>query len=484
MPEPQPDVEPELLELPSADLKKILTAEKAKRIRLHKEKPQSDEWKVQCTRCEALEQLYRHRLRNDVQQPSSSDQEPRTDTPSPKALDRVRQAIAEKIGDGHRIVYGVAGSGKTIFLIERARLLAEMHPVWKILVLCYNVTLASWLRHKLKPDQKSLPSVSVLNFHAWAQNNGCHWHKDMGDGVLADELFRQLTSGMDARAFDAVLIDEAQDFHPSWFECVLKALRDPVKSDLVIVGDGSQGLYRKGDISWSKLGIRARGRSYYSALGFDRNYRNTKEILEAAALFATHGNVDEDDDTISAPPVDPEKAQRSGVRPILVSSDDEGDECETVIRLVQELLAGNFGKHTIAPLQASEICVLYPIYQDHVRDLEKDLLRCTGQRVVWLTQKQDLAARRRVCDDGMKLQTIHSSRGLQYKAVILMSAHILPHLPTHDSYTALSDRIAGERRLMYVGLTRPEEYLAVSYIGPQSSSFTDEMVKSGKFDPI
>jgi len=37
-------------------------------------------------------------------------------------------------------------------------------------------------------------------------------------------------------------IDEAQDFDPSWFRCTLAALAEPYDGDLIIVGDGSQGL--------------------------------------------------------------------------------------------------------------------------------------------------------------------------------------------------------------------------------------------------
>jgi hypothetical protein len=40
-------------------------------------------------------------------------------------LDLRQERNARALGDGHRIVYGVAGSGKTVLLIARAKLLAE-----------------------------------------------------------------------------------------------------------------------------------------------------------------------------------------------------------------------------------------------------------------------------------------------------------------------------------------------------------------------
>jgi hypothetical protein len=59
-------------------------------------------------------------------------------------LDLRQERNARALGDGHRIVYGVAGSGKTVLLIARTKLLAE-DPEKRILVLCYNRLLAQHL---------------------------------------------------------------------------------------------------------------------------------------------------------------------------------------------------------------------------------------------------------------------------------------------------------------------------------------------------
>jgi superfamily I DNA and RNA helicase len=43
----------------------------------------------------------------------------------------------------------VAGSGKTLILVWRAKLLSKAHPEWKILVLCYNISLANGIRQMI-----------------------------------------------------------------------------------------------------------------------------------------------------------------------------------------------------------------------------------------------------------------------------------------------------------------------------------------------
>ena len=62
-----------------------------------------------------------------------------------KLLDEDQEKIAYNLGDGHRLIFGVAGSGKTVLLVARADFLARKNPEWRILILCYNRLLAKYL---------------------------------------------------------------------------------------------------------------------------------------------------------------------------------------------------------------------------------------------------------------------------------------------------------------------------------------------------
>ncbi|WP_339382773.1 UvrD-helicase domain-containing protein [Microcoleus asticus] len=67
-----------------------------------------------------------------------------------KTLDYRQECIVKAIGTGHRIIYGVAGSGKTLILLSRAKLLANKileNP--RILIICYNRSLASYVKSVL-----------------------------------------------------------------------------------------------------------------------------------------------------------------------------------------------------------------------------------------------------------------------------------------------------------------------------------------------
>jgi superfamily I DNA and RNA helicase len=107
-----------------------------------------------------------------------------------------------------RIVYGVAGSGKTVLLIAREKLLAE-DPEKRILVLCYNRLLAQHLTVALAGRS----GVKVTTFHRLGVRCGVDFREGEEDGAFGERLLARLQGDAGLRGrYDAVLIDEAQDW--------------------------------------------------------------------------------------------------------------------------------------------------------------------------------------------------------------------------------------------------------------------------------
>src|ERR1700736_2507480 len=77
---------------------------------------------------------------------------------------------------------------------------------------------------------------------------------------------------------------------------------------------------------------------------------------------------------------------------------------------------------------------------------------------LWLNNPGDREARKQISQNSVKLQSIHSSKGLQYKAVIVLWTDLLPNNQWDESEDE-------QRMLLYVALTRAEDYLFVSYSG-------------------
>jgi len=388
-------------------------------------------------------------------------------------LDRRQENNARKIGEGHRIIYGVAGSGKTVLLIARAKWLHERDPDTRILLLCYNVVLSVYLKHVLR----EFPRINVFHFDGWAKHNGIPSRKeDPSTGRLEDDagLGSRLLEHLrhhagDSRKYEAILVDEAQDFPPIWFSCILEALTDPFDGDLLIVCDGNQGIRLIDSVSWKSLGIKAVGRTIHQAFDLDRNYRNTREILKLAALF-TVKNVKNNEDSISIIPVDPSQAIRRGPKPVLYNCKDRTEECRKITDIIKRVLAGKVSyKNNPITVHPHEIGILYVRKPHKDREVFKNFLKDLGTLapVTWLNE--DYYSRMKVFEQSIKVQTVASAKGLQYRVVFVMWADLFePHSRADLDL---------QQRYLYVAMTRASDVLIVTY--SKENEFIERMVKSG-----
>lgn len=167
-------------------------------------------------------------------------------------------------------VRGGAGTGKTVLAMERARKLANEGA--RVLLSCYNKPLGDQLRSQLS-DQ---PLITAGHFHNIATRLGRSRPAGVSDSEwldsgLADAMFDKCTA--EGHTWDAVIIDEAQDFSAYWLE-VLEQLLDPKgRGQLIAFSDDNQRLFRDRD------------RASLPAEPYELtvNCRNTPEINESAS---------------------------------------------------------------------------------------------------------------------------------------------------------------------------------------------------------
>jgi hypothetical protein len=382
-------------------------------------------------------------------------------------LDKHQEVLARKIGDGHRVINGVAGSGKTVLLIHRARWLSSQDPNRRILVLCYNKCLATYLKNSLHDCQ----NVTATTFHQWGMSFGVRFNfkaDKFGEKVLKKAI------GMPPNnKFDTIFIDEAQDFDRSWFECVVAAMKDPEDGDLIVVADGNQGLYRPSTFKWIDVGIKARGR----VLPLYKNYRNTEQIMRLARTFAEEQTEDSGEQIVA---LRPRESIRNGPAPIIFKASNRSQENDKIVDIIKGLLQGKWQQQPISPpLQPSEIAVIYPRLTQKTKkafhELRAKTDETTGVKNVWLSDKEDQDAATKIDQPGIKFQTIHSCKGLQYRAVIYIWGDQLPMKGENVDESQ-------EKRLMYVGLTRAEDFLAVTYT--EGSRFTEMLESASREVPF
>ena len=186
-------------------------------------------------------------------------------------LDKTQIKIRGGKLDAHSLVRGVAGSGKSVLLRKRIDRIKNEHIEYNVLVLTYNRFMAGWIKDIISSSTSSEMSIKCCTFHSWA------WH-ELKYNYKSSELDFLEKINFCKKKYDAILIDEAQDFKDEWFLGLLKLL-NPDTNSLFIVYDNTQSVYgnphrRKSDWSWTNLGIKIVGRTDI----LEVNYRNSPEI--------------------------------------------------------------------------------------------------------------------------------------------------------------------------------------------------------------
>jgi hypothetical protein len=395
-----------------------------------------------------------------------------------RTLDHRQECVAKAIGEGHRVIYGVAGSGKTLILLCRAKLLANQNPTQRILILCFNISLAFYLKSILHEDvhNSAFKTIDVFDFHSWASflvkklpARLPGLPVDYCEELIGEKLLARLRSLSTHLKWDAVLVDEAQTFFPSWLKCCVAALKNPDIGNLMLVADGNQSLYKRCGFTWKSVGIKAVGRTISKKYYLDKNYRNTQEILEAAWSVVNHIyepiNSDNTDTTeVKFPIIEPRVATRKGSRPVLHIQQTKSQEVEAVIKQVQQLNQIGYS--------LSEVGVLYRIAGDKERQMLNYLtaqLEHLGLTAYWVTQSRSSERSYSINKPGVRIMSTLNSLGLEFKAVLILWVQDWEFtIPANSETDALTCR------RLYVAMTRAQDVL---HIFGSGNSFLIEQLK-------
>jgi len=393
-------------------------------------------------------------------QASAKNAEQVTDYPVKKTLPEVmrvmdyeQEQLARSLGEGHRVIHGVAGSGKTLILGARCLHLAQALSK-PILVLCYNITLAAKLRNFIESKGLSKDKIQVQHFHGWCGeqcktfNIKVPYQKDNYFDILVEKVIDGLEQGQIPRGqYGAVLIDEGHDFEPEWLRLTTQ-LVDPAVNSLLLLYDDAQSIYKKRsalEFSLASVGIQAQGRTTILKI----NYRNTQEIMQFAWNL-TKSNLQKeckDQGQSDIPQVAPQSAGGSGSQPVVRQFTNMEEEISWLVRCLCTW-------HDERGMAFREMAVLYP--GGEAGHKMEQALQQANIPCIWL---KDSKTRKdyRVDEDKIPIMTIHSSKGLEFSTVVLLDASFIPSKEIDDAVLTTA------MRLLYVGMTRATERLLLSF---------------------
>jgi len=217
---------------------------------------------------QAISTIRKGRKQRDVHQEDSRGAKLKGLEDSIANLDNLQgRAVIETV-EGVQRIRGLAGSGKTIVLALKAAYLHAQHPDWKIAVTFNTRSLKGQFRQLIntfsieqtneEPDWENVQIIHAWGapgggdrhglYYAFCQMHGLEYHdfgsarRQFGSGKEFDGACQQAVDALQQPigVYDAILVDEAQDFPPP-FLCLCYELLKPPKR-LVYAYDELQNL--------------------------------------------------------------------------------------------------------------------------------------------------------------------------------------------------------------------------------------------------
>ena len=224
---------------------------------------------------------------------------------------RQREIATTRTEAGYRRVKGPAGSGKSLALSSRSAELAASGNT--VLVSAFNITMMNYLRDlasRHRPQREAIKrQIDFLHFHRWCrrvceeagardQYDGLWTMFDQGDVLdhrmaeLVREIYADHQLREHAPRYDAIIVDEGQDFFPEWWNTLRMALNPG--GEMLLVADKTQNIYGRAR-SWTDAPMPDAG---FNGPWFtlDSAYRLPAEVIpflqEYSNRFLAHEEVD------------------------------------------------------------------------------------------------------------------------------------------------------------------------------------------------
>ena len=246
-----------------------------------------------------------------------------------------------------------------------------------------------------------------------------------------------------------ILVDESQDLTRVQLELLLALYRQTEYSTIAFFADTAQSIYSHSWLvrgrSFTSIGLDMTGKS----VSLSKNYRTTTQISQAAySLIENDQEIVADENYVQ-----PSLIDRQGRYPVIRCFSNARQESEYVIRQIQELLQEH------SPRDIVVVARIADQLGEIQNALEANSIPCQ------LLRPSDV----NFVSDSIKLVTIHSVKGLEFKVVFIIGLNegVMPYISYQDPQDIENQQLV-EKKLLYVGMTRAAESLFLTSSGRPS----------------
>ncbi|WP_186292759.1 nuclease-related domain-containing DEAD/DEAH box helicase [Mucilaginibacter corticis] len=363
---------------------------------------------------------------------------------------------------GHHRARGVAGSGKTQALAYRAANLASSGL--NVLIISFNITLWHYIKDMIAraPFKFKWDKITFSHFHGFCKDKlnefGEEWPRSPEPTVFefpfeyenAIENFfkatvpnsvRQAVAGGDYDKYDAILIDEGQDYHVEWYG-MLNELFLTKRDELLVVCDKKQNIYDR-EMDWIDKRVTRQGLEKFVSPFIDLtvSYRMPQKVAELSNEFSELFNLNQDI-----------KLSKIDILPVLLHS-------QHIVWLNirdsewQDMVYHAFRRLKKAQYSPSDIILLLPSHKhgqdcinlfkekgievNHVFEDNSEARYHPHKKAFWMG------------DSRLKMSTIHSFKGWELLNIVLYIPLGIPDNPKKLD------------AIVYTAITRTKENLIV-----------------------
>jgi Nuclease-related domain/AAA domain len=381
-------------------------------------------------------------------------------------------------------IKGVAGSGKTLVLAKRA-VNAHKRTNSKILILTFNLTLKNYIHDRISDVREDFfwNNFYITNYHQFFKSQANNHNLPiLNINAWQNTIFFDKVAPYIER-FDAILIDEVQDYMTEWLEIITKYFLAS-DGEFVVFGDEKQNIYNR-PLDEEKVPIirTIPGRWNKS---MNESMRSTNEIINLANEFQKYFFADKYS-------IDDIKASQRELNFETKVVEYYYIEDKWMEENISKILLEIIKKHQIHP---SDVCILnskieYIRNLDYyTRQISKEKTKTTFETFEiykhFTEQKLDKKSLRKKLEDIrknkknhfwmntgiMKISTVHSFKGWEIHSLFLLI----------ESEIDEDDFVTGE--LIYTGMTRARVNLFVINLGNKKYDIFFNAYKASKSESI